>query len=210
MSAGTSGSLPPAPYAAVTSKVENIMVVGVGGQGVIVAAAIIADAALLAGLDVKLIETRGMSQRGGSVHSHIRIGEKVTAPAISPGEVDYLLAFESAEGLRLAPSLAAGGVAIVNTQQIVPPLASQGDMSYPFDAAERMAQGDRRVIVVDGNGIAQEVGDLKVAGIVLVGALSTHLPFEVETWQASIARNVPPKWKDLNFAAFAAGREVGA
>jgi indolepyruvate ferredoxin oxidoreductase beta subunit len=92
----------------------------------------------------------------------------------------------------------------------VPPLASQGDMSYPFDAAERMAEGDRRVIVVDGNGLAQEVGDLKVAGIVLVGALSTHLPFDVGTWQAAIVRNVPPKWKDLNFAAFAAGREVGA
>jgi len=188
--------------------VDDIMVVGVGGQGVIVAAAVIADTAMLhGGLDVKLSETRGMSQRGGSVSSHIRIGETVVAPSISPGEVDYLLAFESAEGLRATPS---GGVAIVNTQQIVPPLASQGDMSYPFDAAERMAQGDRRVIVVDGNGIAQEVGDLKVAGIVLVGALSTHLPFDVETWHAAIVRNVPPKWKDLNFTAFAAGREVGA
>ena len=191
--------------------VDDIMVVGVGGQGVIVAAAVIADTAMLhGGLEVKLSETRGMSQRGGSVNSHIRIGETVTAPSISPGEVDYLLAFESAEGLRTAPSVVPGGIAIVNTQQIVPPLASQGDMSYPFDAAERMAQGDRRVIVVDGNGIAQEVGDLKVAGIVLVGALSTHLPFDVETWRAAIVRNVPPKWKDLNFAAFAAGREVGA
>ncbi len=151
-----------------------------------------------------------MSQRGGSVNSHIRIGETVIAPSISPGEVDYLLAFESAEGLRAAPSLVPGGVAIVNTQQIVPPLASQGGMSYPFDAAERMAQGGRRVIVVDGNAIAQQVGDLKVAGIVLVGALSTHLPFDVETWQAAIARNVPPKWKELNYAAFAAGRKVGA
>jgi indolepyruvate ferredoxin oxidoreductase beta subunit len=190
--------------------VDDVMVVGVGGQGVIMAAAIIADTAMLGGLDVKLSETRGMSQRGGSVSSHIRIGETVVAPSISPGEVDYLLAFESAEGLRAAPSLVPGGVAIVNTQQIVPPLASLGDMSYPFDAAERMAQGDRRVIVVDGNGIALEVGDLKVAGIVLVGALSTHLPFDVETWHAAIVRNVPPKWKDLNFAAFAAGREVGA
>ena len=191
--------------------VDDIMVVGVGGQGVIVAAAVIADTAMLhGGLEVKLSETRGMSQRGGSVSSHIRIGETVVAPSISPGEVDYLLAFEKAEGLRAAPSVVPGGVAIVNTQQIVPPLASQGDMSYPFDALERLKHGgDRRVIVVDGNGIAQEVGDLKVAGIVLVGALSTHLPFDEETWQASIARNVPPKWKDLNFAAFAAGREVG-
>ena len=187
------------------------MVVGVGGQGVIVAAAVIADTAMLhGGLEVKLSETRGMSQRGGSVSSHIRIGETVVAPSISPGEVDYLLAFEKAEGLRAAPSVVPGGVAIVNTQQIVPPLASQGDMSYPFDAVERIEDGgDRRVIVVDGNGIALQVGDLKVAGIVLVGALSTHLPFDVETWQAAIARNVPPKWKDLNFAAFAAGREVG-
>jgi indolepyruvate ferredoxin oxidoreductase, beta subunit len=191
--------------------VDDIMVVGVGGQGVIVAAAVIADTAMLhGGLDVKLSETRGMSQRGGSVNSHIRIGETVVAPSISPGEVDYLLAFESAEGLRAAPSLVPGGVAIINTQQIVPPLASQGGVSYPFDAAERMAQGSRRVTVVDGNGIAQRVGDLKVAGIVLVGALSTHLPFDVETWRAAIARNVPPKWKDLNYAAFAAGRKVGA
>ncbi len=152
--------------------VDDIMVVGVGGQGVIVAAAVIADTAMLhGGLDVKLSETRGMSQRGGSVSSHIRIGETVVAPSISPGEVDYLLAFEKAEGLRAAPSVVPGGVAIVNTQEIVPPLASQGDMSYPFDAAERMAEGDRRVIVVDGNGIALQVGDLKVAGIVLVGAL---------------------------------------
>jgi indolepyruvate ferredoxin oxidoreductase beta subunit len=104
-----------------------------------------------------------------------------------------------------------GGVAIVNTQQIVPPLAAQGDMSYPFDALERLQDdGDRRVIVVDGNAIALEVGDLKVAGIVLVGALSIHLPFDVGTWQTAIERNVPPKWKDLNFAAFAAGREAGA
>ena len=192
--------------------VDDIMVVGVGGQGVIVAAAVIADTAMLhGGLDVKLSETRGMSQRGGSVSSHIRIGETVVAPSISPGEVDYLLAFESAEGLRAAPSVVPGGVAIINTQQIVPPLASQGDMSYPFDALERLKDGgDRRVIVVDGNAIAQEVGDLKVAGIVLVGALSTHLPFDVETWQAAIVRNVPPKWQELNFAAFAAGREVGA
>ena len=190
--------------------VDDVMVVGVGGQGVIMAAAIIADTAMLGGLDVKLSETRGMSQRGGSVSSHIRIGETVVAPSISPGEVDYLLAFESAEGLRLAPSLVPGGVAIVNLQQIVPPLASQGEFAYPFDAVARMDDGSRRVIALDGNAIALEVGDLKVAGIVLVGALSTHLPFAIGTWQEAIVRNVPPKWKELNFAAFAAGRKVGA
>jgi indolepyruvate ferredoxin oxidoreductase beta subunit len=191
--------------------VDDILVVGVGGQGVIVAAAVIADTAMLyGGLEVKLSETRGMSQRGGSVCSHIRIGQQVIAPSISPGEVDYLLAFEAAEGLRFAVSVRRGGVAIVNTQQIVPPLASQGDHSYPFDAAERMDDGSRRVTVVDGNAIAQEVGDVKVAGIVLVGALSTHLPFEVATWERALERNVPRKWLEMNYAAFAAGRQVGA
>jgi indolepyruvate ferredoxin oxidoreductase beta subunit len=190
--------------------VDDIMVVGVGGQGVIVAAAIIADAALLhGGLEVKLSETRGMSQRGGSVSSHIRIGTAVIAPSISPGEVDYLLAFESAEGLRLAPAVVPGGVAIVNTQQIVPPLASQGEYSYPYDAIDRMESGSLRVTVVDGNAIAQQVGDVKVAGVVLVGALSTHLPFAAETWEKAIDRNVPARWLKMNLAAFAAGRGMG-
>jgi indolepyruvate ferredoxin oxidoreductase, beta subunit len=190
--------------------VDDIMVVGVGGQGVIVAAAVIADTAVLhGGLEVKLSETRGMSQRGGSVSSHIRIGTSVTAPSISPGEVDYLLAFEQAEGLRLAPSVVPGGVVIVNTQQIVPPLASQAGFAYPFDALARLGDGDREVTVVDGNAVAQGVGDIKVAGIVLVGALSTHLPFSVEIWQESVARNVPGSWLEMNLAAFAAGREAG-
>ena len=190
--------------------VDDIMVVGVGGQGVIVAAAIIADTALLHGdLEVKLSETRGMSQRGGSVSSHIRIGKSVVAPSISPGEVDYLLAFEASEGLRAAPSVVPGGVAIVNTQQIVPPLASQGEYSYPFDAVARMDDGSRRVTVVDGNAVAQQVGDVKVAGVVLVGALSAYLPFAVETWEQAIARNVPAGWLTMNLAAFAAGRRAG-
>jgi indolepyruvate ferredoxin oxidoreductase beta subunit len=196
--------------AAATPDVDDIMVVGVGGQGVIMAAAIIADAALLSGLDVKLIETRGMSQRGGSVNSHIRIGERVTAPAISPGEVDHLLAFEAAEGLRLAPSLAPDGVAIVNTQQIVPPLASSAEHSYPYDAVERLGRLGRDVVVVDGNAIAGEIGDQKVAGVVLVGALAARLPFGEDAWRRAIERNVPPAWLELNLAAFAAGLKAGA
>jgi indolepyruvate ferredoxin oxidoreductase, beta subunit len=202
--------------------VDDVMVVGVGGQGVIMAAAIIADTAMLGGLDVKLSETRGMSQRGGSVSSHIRIGETVVAPSISPGEVDYLLAFESAEGLRLAPSVVPGGVAIVNLQQIVPPLASQGEYEYPFDAVARMKAGGGRdgagqagdagyrVVAVDGNAVGERVGSVKVAGVVLVGALSTHLPFSAGTWEKAIAANVPASFLDMNLAAFAAGREVGA
>jgi indolepyruvate ferredoxin oxidoreductase beta subunit len=194
----------------VSGKVDNVMVVGVGGQGVIVAAAIIAETALLhGGLEVKLSETRGMSQRGGSVHSHIRIGERVVAPSISPGEVDYLLAFEAAEGLRFIPSLVNDGVAIVNTQQIVPPLASLGTHAYPYDAIARMSGRVRRVVAVDGNAIGEQVGDAKVAGVVLLGALATHLPFALETWEQAIAKNVPTSWLDMNLAAFAAGQTAG-
>jgi indolepyruvate ferredoxin oxidoreductase, beta subunit len=192
-------------------KVTNILVAGVGGQGVIVAAAIIAEAALLhGGLEVKLSETHGMSQRGGSVQSQVRLGRHVVAPVISPGEVDYLLAFEAAEGLRLAPSLVDGGVAIVNTQQIVPPLASLGEHSYPHDAIERMAARGLRVVALDGNAIAEGVGSVKVAGVVLLGALSTRLAFTAETWERAIAGTVGPAWLDTNLAAFAAGRKVGA
>ena len=205
----TKAGAPPAGEHYAGGAVDDIMVVGVGGQGVIVAAAVIADTAMLhGGLEVKLSETRGMSQRGGSVSSHIRIGETVVAPSISPGEVDYLLAFEAAEGLRVAPSLMPDGVAIVNTQQIVPPLASTG-IAYPFDAIERIAAGGRDVTVVDGNAVAEKIGDVKVAGIVLVGALSVHLPFAEDTWRQALTRNVPPKWLEMNLAAFAAGREVG-
>ena len=207
--------------------VDDIMVVGVGGQGVIVAAAIIADTALLhGGLEVKLSETRGMSQRGGSVSSHIRIGTTVIAPSISPGEVDYLLAFEQAEGLRAAPSVVAGGAAIVNTQQIVPPLASSTEYSYPYDAIERLRECSRQkregeggarthpgggcLTVINGNALAAQVGDVKVAGVVLVGALSAHLPFAGETWEKAIARNVPASWLEMNLAAFAVGRRMVA
>lgn len=190
--------------------VDDIMVVGVGGQGVIMAAAIIADTALAhGGLQVKLSETRGMSQRGGSVQSQIRIGERVVAPSISPGEVDYLLAFEAAEGLRWAPSVVAVGVAIVNAEQIVPPLASVGTHAYPYDSVARMAGRGFGVVPVDGNAVAEGVGSVKVAGVVLVGALSTHLPFSEETWLQAISKNVPPSWLEMNLAAFAAGRRVG-
>ena len=195
----------------VDGGVDNVMVVGVGGQGVILAAAVIADAALLhGGLDIKLSETRGMSQRGGSVCSHIRIGPRVVAPSISPGEVDYLLAFEAAEGLRNAVSVRPGGVVIVNTQQIVPPLASQGELAYPVDAVERMDDGSRRVVAIDGEAVADDAGDRKVAGVVLLGALSCFLAFAAETWEQAIRRNVPARWLETNLAAFAAGRAVAA
>ncbi len=189
----------------------DILVVGVGGQGVILASAIIAEVALLqGGLEVKMSETHGMSQRGGSVHAHIRIGEHLAAPVTSPGEVDYLLAFEAAEGLRWAPALAAGGVAIVNTKEIVPPLAGDGVHVYPRDALARMAGRGFDVVAVDGDAVGREAGSVKVAGVVLLGALSNHLPFAEATWRQAITSTVSPGWLTMNLAALAAGRQLEA
>ena len=191
------------------AEVDNIMVVGVGGQGVIVAAAIIADTALLSGLDVKLIETRGMSQRGGSVNSHIRIGERVAAPAISAGEVDYLLAFEAAEGLRRAPSLRPGGVAIVDTQQIVPPLASSAEHSYPFDAIERLREQGRTLWSWTATPSPRRSATRRWPAWCW-SARWRRACRSPRTWERAIEKNVPPSWLELNLAAFAAGRRAGA
>jgi indolepyruvate ferredoxin oxidoreductase, beta subunit len=189
----------------------DIMIVGVGGQGVILAATVIAEAALLhGGLEVKESETHGMSQRGGSVQAQIRIGKEIAAPVISPGEVDYLLAFEVAEGLRWAPSVADGGVAIVNTERIVPPIAATGTHSYPHDALERMRGQGYRLVALDASALGEEAGSAKVAGVVLLGALSNHLSFAEGTWRRAIESTVKSSWLPINLAAFAAGQGAGA
>ncbi len=188
----------------------DILIVGVGGQGVILAATIVAEAALLhGGLEVKESETHGMSQRGGSVQAHVRIGTRVIAPAITPGEVDYLLAFEIAEGLRWAPSVADDGVAIVNTERIVPPIAATGTHSYPDAALERMRGQSYRLIAVDGNRLGEEAGSGKVAGVVLLGVLANHLTFADEAWRRAIENSVNTDWLQVNLAAFAVGRRSG-
>ncbi len=184
----------------------DTLIVGVGGQGVILASGILAQAALRhGGLEVKQSETHGMSQRGGSVHAHIRIGERVVSPAIAPGEVDLLLAFEVAEAVRWVPSLAPTGVVIVGEERIVPPLAAVGMAGYPDDALDRLAVLGRRLVVVDGAAIAQRVGSPKVASVVLLGALARYLPFARETWQEAIGAVVAPAWLPMNLAAFEAG-----
>ena len=189
--------------------ITNVLLTGVGGQGTITASQALAQACLLQDWQIKKSEIHGMSQRGGSVQAHIRIAERVCAPVISPGEVDYLLAFEAAEGLRWAPALAATGLAVVSTQHIVPPLASQGNHEYPFDAIERMRGQGHRVIAVDGTAICEKIGSGKVAGIVLVGALAAQRPFAEATWRQAIANEVGAAWLPMNLAAFAGGLEQG-
>ena len=200
-----------APLHYADGVVDDIMVVGVGGQGVIVAAAIIADTALLhGGLEVKLSETRGMSQRGGSVSSHIRIGKTVVAPSISPGEVDYLLAFESAEGLRLAPSVVPGGVAIVNT--------AADRAAARLAGRARLPVRRRRAHAADGT---PRASPWSTATPSPSRSATSRSPASC-SWARSrrtcrsrsrpgrrrSPRNVPASWLEMNLAAFAAGREV--
>ena len=167
---------------------KTILLVGVGGQGTILAGQLLAMVAADAGLDVKVSEIHGMSQRGGSVSTIVRVGEKVDSMICDPGCADIVVAFESIEALRAQQFVREGGALFVNDEQIVPE-----------------AIGAR---MIDAGGIAREVGSPRSANVVLVGALSTALPFSVEEWQDAIRRRVPPKTVEANLEAFARGREA--
>lgn len=162
------------------SATTNILVVGIGGQGVMTATEILAETAIALGHDAKKTEVAGMAQRGGVVSSHLRFGERVLSPQISPGHADVLLAFESAEGLRWQHMLRPQGVALVNTARLVPPVVELGLFEYPEDPIQVMQAQGRRVIAFDASHIAQELGDLRLGNSVMLGAIARHLPFPDE------------------------------
>ncbi len=187
---------------------RTILLVGVGGQGTILAGNILAMTAAEAGLDVKVSEIHGMSQRGGSVSTVIRVGEKVESMVCDPGCADIVVAFEVVEALRAQQFLRAGGAMFVNDEQIVPVSVNVGTFTMPEDAPARLdAIGAVRI---DAGGIARAVGSPKSANVVLVGALSTALPFSVEEWEDAIRRRVPPATVDANLEAFARGRAAAS
>jgi indolepyruvate ferredoxin oxidoreductase, beta subunit len=190
--------------------ITNILVAGIGGQGVMTAAELLARAALTAGLTATKTEFAGMSQRGGSVCSHVRVGASVRASAIRPGSAQLLLALESAEALRYRTYLAADAMAFVSTLRAVPPVVSSGASTYPEAAAERLRESGVCVIEVDAPGIARSLGDVRLANSVILGAASSALPIEARILQAEIlarfARN--SRLAELNAAAFASGQEL--
>jgi indolepyruvate ferredoxin oxidoreductase, beta subunit len=190
--------------------ITNILVAGIGGQGVMTAAELLARAALTAGLEATKTEFAGMSQRGGSVCSQVRIGERVRASAIRPGSAQRLLALESAEALRYRAYLAADGIAFVSTLRAVPPVVSSGAGTYPEAAAERLRESGVRVIEVDAPGIARSLGDVRLANIVMLGAASSALPLEARILQAEVLARFArdPRLAQLNAAAFAAGERL--
>ena len=185
---------------------KTILLVGVGGQGTILAGQLLAMVAADAGLDVKVSEIHGMSQRGGSVSTVVRVGEKVESMVCDPGCADIVVAFEAVEALRAQQFLRDGGTLFVNDEQIVPVSVNVGNFTMPADAEARLnAIGAVRI---DAGEIARAAGGPKSTNVVLVGALYTALPFSVEEWRDAIRRRVPPKTVEANLEAFARGREA--
>lgn len=186
-----------------------ILIVGVGGQGVLLASEIISEAAMLYGLDVKKSEVHGMSQRGGIVSSHIKIGSKVYSPTIQHGQADVIMAFEQAEGLRGLDWMKKDGVAIVSQTQLIPAIVtSSKDYSYPEDAVEKMRAKANRIIDVSADKIAAELGNPRLVNTILLGVLSNYMPFTTELWLEVLKSKVKPKFVDINIEAFNRGREI--
>jgi len=191
----------------------SFVLVGVGGQGTLLASNILAEVGLAAGFDVKKSEVHGMAQRGGSVLSHVRWNaDGVHSPLVGLGEADILLSFERMEALRFADFLRVGGTAVVNDMMVVPITVSSGSAVYPDDRqlAKVFAALDADLIVVPGERLAQEAGNVKAANVVLLGAVSRLLPLPEETWWACLAQRVPKKYLELNHVAFASGRDAVA
>ena len=191
------------------SEITNILVVGTGGQGVMTATEILAEAAIALGHDVKKTEVAGMAQRGGVVSSHLRFGAKVLSPQITPGTADILLGFEAAEGMRWRHMLRADGVALINTGRLVPPVVDLGLFDYPDDPIGAVRAAGTRVFSFDASAIARDLGDLRLGNTVMLGAISDHLPFPAQVLEESILKRFAhkkPALIELNRQAFAAGR----
>ena len=188
----------------------NFLLCGVGGQGTILASDVLTQVGVQAGYDAKKAEVHGMAQRGGSVTSHVRWAEKVYSPLIAKGEVDVLVAFEKLEALRHIEFLRPGGTVVVNDHEIIPITVTSGGAEYPDDEHIRsvLAQVTGDVRWVDGMTIAEELGNVRAANVVLLGALSSLLDVPESIWLEVIEKRVPARYVELNRSAFRRGREA--
>ncbi len=186
-------------------QVKNIMIVGVGGQGSLLASKLLGHLLLKKGFDVKVSEVHGMSQRGGSVVTYVRFGEKVYSPIIDQGEADLIVSFELLEAARWLPYLKEGGWIVTNTQMIDPMPVITGAAQYPDQLEKKLAE-KARLDALDCLSLAQQAGSAKAVNIVLMGRLSRYFDFSEEDWLQSIEACVPLKFVELNKKAFALGR----
>ncbi len=187
-------------------ETKSIVIVGVGGQGILLASEILAQAAMQEGYDVKTNEVHGMAQRGGSVTAMVRYGKKVHSPLVARNEAHILGALEKIEGLRYADYLRPGGLAAISSQAIMPVTVSSGAACYPQDAKELLKQAFPRLVYVDATRIAGDLGDIRAANIVLLGVISQGLDLALESWENAIMLCVKEKFLEINRKAFAAGR----
>ncbi|MCD8099067.1 MAG: indolepyruvate oxidoreductase subunit beta [Oscillospiraceae bacterium] len=189
-------------------KSMNIMIVGVGGQGSLLASKVLGRILMNAGYDVKVSEVHGMSQRGGSVVTFVRCGDSVASPVIDRGQADYIVSFELLEAARWLPWLRKGGKVVSNSQQIDPMPVITGAKDYPSDLAEQMAAAGVDADIFDAFSVAESAGSSKAVNIALMGHLSKYFPFSDDDWQRALSECVPPKFLELNKRAFALGREA--
>jgi indolepyruvate ferredoxin oxidoreductase beta subunit len=192
------------------NRVYNVLIVGVGGQGIILASDVLGRVAARHGYDVKKNEIHGMAQRGGSVSSHIRFGKSVSSPIIKAGEADVLLSFEQIETLRYFHYLSEKGKVIVNDQKILPPVVFTGKQEYPPDVLTRIKEKVPDAVVVDGDEVARQMGNPRVLNVVFLGVLSKYLDIPAETYEEVLKESLKPKLVDINLKAFHEGRSLAA
>jgi len=188
-------------------QTKNIMIVGVGGQGSLLASKLLGHLLLNQGYDVKVSEVHGMSQRGGSVVTYVRYGDKVNSPVIDQGEADFIVSFELLEAARWLPYLKENGLIVTNTQQIDPMPVITGKAAYPADLVAKMKATGAKVDALDCLTLAQQAGSAKAVNLVLLGRLSHYFDLPEEAWMASIEACVPKKFLELNKVAFQLGKD---
>lgn len=191
-------------------KITNIIVAGVGGQGTLLASDIISKVAMKARYDVKKSEVHGMAQRGGSVISHVRFGQKVYSPLIQKRKADFLIAFEKLEALRYIDFLKRGGRVIMNNQEIIPMTVYTGDIDYPAHIEKELKRFTKHLIVIDALDMARALGNKNVVNVVMLGLLSSFLEFEKETWEEVLLESIPKKFIEVNKKAFSRGHSLFA
>ncbi len=188
-------------------ETKNVMIVGVGGQGSLLASKLLGRLLLTKGYDIKVSEVHGMSQRGGSVVTYVRYGDKVYSPIIDRGEADFIVSFELLEAARWTEFLKPGGKIITNTQQINPMPVITGVAEYPADLDKKMSDAGIDIDAFDALKLAEEAGSSKAVNIVLMGRLSNYFDASVEEWMQAIEQSVPEKFLEMNKKAFNLGRD---
>lgn len=190
------------------TAITNILLVGVGGQGILLASEILSEAFMLAGFDVKKSEIHGMSQRGGSVISHVRFGQEVFSPVVPEGEGDILFGFELLETYRYLPLLKPGATVVANDYKIAPPSVLLGQTTYPAALPDKISSLFPDFLLVDGQGLALKAGDVRAANTVMLGAVSKRLHIDEPVWKQALEKMVPKKALEINLKAFALGRAL--